>query len=141
MLFRFPLTYVYIQRENVPVDTPEGAWTKTSQLYLNRLVDIASSLFFSIQHATKKHLAHGFEKLHNYDNQRPRENRGNKKSVTRFSRRFARTRPASNAVETFSRTDAFIYSCVYFVCLSMITRVAAWINSIMKYVFTQEMEY
>lgn len=80
---------------------------------------------FSIQHAMKKHLAHGFEKLHNYDNQRPHENRGNKKSVTRFSRRFARTRPASNAVETFSRTDAFIYSCVYFVCLSMITRVAA----------------
>lgn len=47
---------------------------------------------FSIQHATKKHLAHGFEKLHNYDNQRPHENRGNKKSVTRFSRCFTRTR-------------------------------------------------
>lgn len=47
---------------------------------------------------------------------------------------------ASNVVERFSRTDAFIYSCVYFICLSMITRVTAWINSIMKYVFLQEME-
>lgn len=30
----------------MPVDTPEGTWTKTSRLYLNGLVDIASSLFF-----------------------------------------------------------------------------------------------
>lgn len=39
-------SYVYTWRENMPVDTPEGTWTKTSRLYLNGLVDIASSLFF-----------------------------------------------------------------------------------------------
>lgn len=80
---------------------------------------------FSIQHATKKHLAHGFEKLHNYDNQRPRENRGNKKSVTRFSRCFTRTRCLRISRTVSRELTAFIYSCVYFVCLTMITRVSA----------------
>lgn len=49
---------------------------------------------FSIQHATKKHLQLGFEKLHNYDRSRPPGNRGKsaEKNVTQFSRCFTRVR-------------------------------------------------
>lgn len=71
---------------------------------------------FSIRHATKKHLPHGFEKLHNYDRRRPHGNRGKstEESVTRFPRRFSRRCLTSDSVESCRRADSFIYPCVLF---------------------------